>query len=102
MNSVQDWHKKRTYSPEELELAKIALADIRAGMDVQKALRHHPLPGRLRCAEVSWWKGVARRLKLPFPAQRRVFHDNRPANCKILGFFDHDGTGVGMRCGAWC
>ena len=44
MNSAQDWHKKRTYSPEELELAKTALADIRAGMDVQKALRHHPLP----------------------------------------------------------
>ncbi|NMD26720.1 MAG: tRNA uridine(34) 5-carboxymethylaminomethyl modification radical SAM/GNAT enzyme Elp3 [Chloroflexi bacterium] len=45
MNSAEDWHKKRSYSPEELELAKAALADIRAGMEVQKALRRHPLPG---------------------------------------------------------
>lgn len=44
MNTAQDWHKKRTYSPEELELAKTALADIRAGVEVQKALRWHPLP----------------------------------------------------------
>lgn len=44
MNNAQDWHKKRSYSPEELELAKTALVDVRAGMEVQKALRRHPLP----------------------------------------------------------
>lgn len=44
MTNAQDWHRKRSYSPEELELAKAALADIRAGMEVQKALRRHPLP----------------------------------------------------------
>lgn len=44
MANAQDWHRKRSYSPEELELAKAALADIRAGMEVQKALRRHPLP----------------------------------------------------------
>ena len=44
MRNADDWHKKRDYSPEELELAKAALADIRLGMDLQKALRRHPLP----------------------------------------------------------
>lgn len=44
MDNVQDWHKKRTYTSEELELAKAALADIRAGAELQKALRRHPLP----------------------------------------------------------
>lgn len=44
MTNAQEWHRKRSYSPEELELAKAALADIRAGMEVQKALRRHPLP----------------------------------------------------------
>lgn len=44
MDNAQDWHKKRTYTSEELELAKAALADIRAGAELQKALRRHPLP----------------------------------------------------------
>ena len=44
MTNAQEWHRKRSYSPEELDLAKAALADIRAGMEVQKALRRHPLP----------------------------------------------------------
>jgi len=44
MDNVQDWHKKRTYTSEELELAKAALEDIRAGAELQKALRRHPLP----------------------------------------------------------
>ncbi|HPS33370.1 MAG TPA: tRNA uridine(34) 5-carboxymethylaminomethyl modification radical SAM/GNAT enzyme Elp3 [Anaerolineaceae bacterium] len=44
MDNAQDWHKKRTYTSEELELAKAALEDIRAGAELQKALRRHPLP----------------------------------------------------------
>jgi len=44
MNNAQDWHRKRAYTSEELDLAKAALADIRAGAELQKALRRHPLP----------------------------------------------------------
>jgi len=38
------WKEKRTYSFEELSLAKEALEDLRCGMDLRKALRQHPLP----------------------------------------------------------
>lgn len=38
------WKKKREYSPEEMAIADLILADIIAGKAVQPALRAHPLP----------------------------------------------------------
>ena len=38
------WKKKRDYSPEEMAIADLILADIIAGKAIQPALRAHPLP----------------------------------------------------------
>ena len=38
------WKKKREYSPEELAIADLILAEIIAGKAIQPALRAHPLP----------------------------------------------------------
>ncbi len=39
------WKKKREYSPEEMAIADLILAEIMAGKAIQPALRAHPLPG---------------------------------------------------------
>ena len=44
MVNPKAWKEKRTYSSEELSLAKEVLEDLRCGMDLRKALRQHPLP----------------------------------------------------------
>ena len=44
MVNAKAWKEKRTYSSEELSLAKEVLEDLRCGMDLHKALRQHPLP----------------------------------------------------------
>ena len=44
MVNPKAWKEKRTYSSEELSLAKEVLEDLRCGMDLHKALRQHPLP----------------------------------------------------------
>jgi len=44
MVNAKAWKEKRTYSSEELSLAKEVLEDLRCGMDLRKALRQHPLP----------------------------------------------------------
>ena len=38
-------NERRIYSDQELNLAGLTLAEIEAGVDVFKAIRHHPLPG---------------------------------------------------------
>ncbi len=38
------WRQAKTVTPEKLALARLALADVRAGVPVLKALRRHPLP----------------------------------------------------------
>ena len=45
MDSDQAWVEARKYSPEQLELAKIILDEVRAGREVMDAIRRHPLPG---------------------------------------------------------
>lgn len=40
----QAWRRKRTYSDDELELARDVLGKIQAGMELRAALRAHPLP----------------------------------------------------------
>lgn len=39
------WLAARTYSPETLELARLALEDVRRGREVSAAMQRHPLPG---------------------------------------------------------
>jgi elongator complex protein 3 len=39
------WLKARSHTPETLELARQALEEVRAGVDVAEAIRHNPLSG---------------------------------------------------------
>lgn len=41
----QDWLEARQYSEEQLELARLILDDLRAGMSLRKAVHRHPNPG---------------------------------------------------------
>ena len=41
---IQDWQKKRKYSPDQFELARHVLAEIKDGMEVKEAVRKNPLP----------------------------------------------------------
>lgn len=45
MSEKAKWLAKRSYTSEELALANAVLQDVEAGMEVNKALRRHPLPG---------------------------------------------------------
>ncbi len=45
---LANWHQARQYSPEQLELAKVILAEVRQGRRLDRALRSNPGPdGRL-------------------------------------------------------
>jgi elongator complex protein 3 len=44
MNS-QDWYQARNYSPEKIALAQRVLERVRSGIQVEEAVRDHPLPG---------------------------------------------------------
>ena len=44
MKPEQVWLEARSYSDEQLDTARDILVDVRAGMTVSKAVRHHPLP----------------------------------------------------------
>lgn len=41
----ESWLEARKYTPEKLEAARLALEDVRHGLPVLDAIRHHPLPG---------------------------------------------------------
>jgi elongator complex protein 3 len=41
----EHWYKHRAYTPEMLDLARIVLAEVRAGSPVNEAVRRYPLPG---------------------------------------------------------
>jgi elongator complex protein 3 len=43
--SRQAWLEARRYTPEALVAARAALAEVREGVDVMRAVRRHPLPG---------------------------------------------------------
>ena len=43
MDSKRAWLEARKYSPEQLELARKILEDVRDGVEVSKAIRRHPL-----------------------------------------------------------
>lgn len=43
MDPTGQWQKKREYGEAELLLARQVLEELRQGIDLQKALRHHPL-----------------------------------------------------------
>ena len=42
---ITKWNKAREITPEKLEIARLVLDDVRAGEDVLRALRRHPLEG---------------------------------------------------------
>ena len=44
MMQKKNWIESHRYTPERLDTARQALEDIRAGKDVMKAIRDHPLP----------------------------------------------------------
>ena len=39
---IENWHKKHSYSPEQLTLARIVLEEVRGGRRLDRALRSHP------------------------------------------------------------
>ena len=41
---VENWHKARQYTPEQLERAKTVLEEVRAGIRLDRALRANPMP----------------------------------------------------------
>ncbi len=45
---IDNWRKARQYSPEQLQMAKVILEEVRQGRRLDRALRSHPMPdGRL-------------------------------------------------------
>jgi elongator complex protein 3 len=42
MSDSKSWLEKRTYTPEQLALAELILADVAGGLDVLDAIRRHP------------------------------------------------------------
>ena len=44
MPNKQDWQEAHALTPEKMDLARIVLDEVRAGIPVMKALRGHPLP----------------------------------------------------------
>lgn len=42
MSDTDSWLKKRNYTPEQISLAREILAEVRSGVDVLEAIRHHP------------------------------------------------------------
>jgi elongator complex protein 3 len=44
MGRKRAWLEARNYTPEQLELAREILEDVRAGVEVSKAMRRHPQP----------------------------------------------------------
>jgi len=40
--TIENWHKKHLYSPEQLDLARIVLEEVREGRRLDRALRSHP------------------------------------------------------------
>lgn len=44
MTEAKTWQKKREYGEAELDLARQVLEELQQGIELQKALRHHPLP----------------------------------------------------------
>jgi elongator complex protein 3 len=45
MERDQAWLEARQYTPEQLDIAKTILEEVRAGREVSSAVRRHPLPG---------------------------------------------------------
>jgi elongator complex protein 3 len=41
----QAWHDARRYTPEAIQTARLALQEVREGVEVMRAVRRHPLPG---------------------------------------------------------
>jgi len=41
----EPWWEARRYTPERLVAARLALEEVRCGLDVLEAIRRHPLPG---------------------------------------------------------
>lgn len=45
---IDNWHKARQHTPEELQMAKVVLEEVRQNRKLDRALRSHPMPdGRL-------------------------------------------------------
>jgi len=44
MEAKTSWEEAREYTPDQIRIAEKVLEDVRAGLDVLKAIRSHPLP----------------------------------------------------------
>jgi len=44
MTDLNTWAQSRSVTPERLALARVVLEEIRAGRDVVRSIRRHPLP----------------------------------------------------------
>jgi elongator complex protein 3 len=42
--NIENWHKKRTYTPEIFAIAKVVLEEVKAGRRLDRALRSHTMP----------------------------------------------------------
>jgi len=42
--NIENWHKKRTYTPEIFAIAKVVLEEVKAGRKLDRALRSHTMP----------------------------------------------------------
>lgn len=43
---IEEWYQRKRHTPEKRALARLALEDIRQGMDVFEAIRRHPITGK--------------------------------------------------------
>jgi elongator complex protein 3 len=41
---IENWHKARQYSPEQLQMARVVLEEVKQGRRLDRALRSHPMP----------------------------------------------------------
>ncbi len=71
MQSDRAWEEARRYSAEQIDLARQVLAEVRAGGDLERALRRHPLAagGHLpKHLLVHTYRGLTRTGEWPFEA----------------------------------
>ena len=41
---IENWHRARQYTPEQLQMAQVVLEEVRQGRKLDRALRSHPMP----------------------------------------------------------
>jgi hypothetical protein len=73
---IDNWHKARQHTPEQLSMAELVLEEVRQGRRLDRALRSHPMPdGRLIAKHVL----VAAYKRLVADAAGRKIPNSSPA-----------------------